>query len=109
MAFFCFAQENMERRAHPFAPKLSRAQAEEIRRLRRGGAQLAELAAKFGVAKSSISAIAHLHAHCPPTVVRVALPELERALLAEVAEDDDRADEDLASELLAAAIRHLPP
>ncbi len=108
MAFYS-APENMERRAHPFAPKLSMAQAEEIRRLRRGGAQLAELAARFGVAKSSISAITHLHAHCPPTVIRVALPEFERALLSEVAKDGGRTDEDLASELLAAAIRCLPP
>ena len=104
MAFYS-APENMERRAHPFAPKLSMAQAEEIRRLRRGGAQLAELAAKFGVAKSSISAIAHLHAHCPPSVVRVALPEFERALLAEVARDEGIAEEQFAAELLTQALR----
>lgn len=99
----------MEKRRHPYPPKLTLEQAEEIRRLRRAGIQLAELATRFGVAKSSISAITHLHAHCPRTIVRVALPEFERALLSECAEDEGRTDEDFASALLAEALRSLPP
>ncbi len=99
----------MEKRPHPFAPKLTDEQAEDVRRLRRAGASLAELAARFGISKSSVSAITHLHAHCPSGVVRVALPEFERALRAEHASDAGRTDEDLASELLLAALRRLPP
>lgn len=90
---------------HPFAAKLTLDQAEEVRRLRRSGAPLAELAEKFGVAKASVSAIVHYHAHVPNGVVRVALPEFEIALLAEIAEDEDLPMEQLAARLLVEMLR----
>lgn len=78
----------MAPRAHPFPAKLSPGQAEEVRRLRARGAPLAELADRFGVAKSSLSRVIHLKSHEPPGTIRVALPEFEAALLAEIAEDE---------------------
>ena len=60
---------------------------------------------KFGVAKSSISAVVHYHAHVPEGVLRVALPEFERALLAEIAEDEDVPVEQLATHLLVEILR----
>ena len=58
----------MDPRSHPFPGKLSPGQAEEIRRLRAHGRPLAELADRFGVAKSSISTVVHYHAHVPEGV-----------------------------------------
>lgn len=87
---------------HPFPGKLSPDQAEEVRRLRTRGAALAELAEKFGIAKSSVSAVVHYHSHARGTL-RVALPEFEAALLAELAEDEEVPVERLAANLIAMA------
>lgn len=70
-----------------------------------GSARAEPLAERFGVAKSSISAVVHYHAHVPEGVLRVALPEFERALLAEIAEDGNVPAERLASDLLVSALR----
>ena len=96
--------------ANPSAPrrgfgKLTFDQAEEVRRLRRDGAPLAELAERFGIAKSSLSAIVHLKAHEPPGGLRLALPEFEFALLAELAEDEEVPVEQLAADLLVEVLR----
>lgn len=90
---------------HPFPPKLSLDQADEIRRLRARGLPLAELAGRFGVAKSSVSAIVHLKAHVPNGALRVALPKFEAALLDEIAEDEGVPVEKLAADLLVEALR----
>ncbi len=49
----------MDPRPHPFPAKVTPEQAAEIRRLRATGVRLAELADRFGIAKSSVSAIVH--------------------------------------------------
>ena len=90
-----------ERCAHPFPPKLTYVLAEEVRRLRRAGVSVTELARRYGVAKSSISAVLKLHVYVPDYVVAVGLQRVERTLLREVAQDDRVADEQLASELVA--------
>jgi len=95
----------MDLRPHPFAAKLSPGQAAEVRRLRACGVRLAELAEKFGVAKSSVSAIVKFKAHEPPGTLRVAQPEFERALLAEIAEDAEVSVEQLAADLLVELLR----
>lgn len=95
----------MDPRQHPFPSKLTPDQAEEVRRLRARGAPIAELAERFGIAKSSVSAIVHYHAHVPDDVVRIALPAFERALLAELAEDEEVPVEKLAADLLIGALR----
>lgn len=95
----------MDSRLPPFPGKLTLDQADEVRRLRARGLPLAELAERFGVAKSSISAVVHYHAHIPNGVLRVALPEFEAALLAEVAEDEEVPVEHLAADLLVGALR----
>lgn len=69
----------MDPRPYPFPPKLSFGQAEEVRRLRVRGVCLADLAQRFGVAKSSVSAIVKHKAHEIPGTFRVALPEFEAA------------------------------
>lgn len=92
-------------RLHPFAAKLSPGQAEEVRRLRARGLPLAELAEKFGVAKSSLSRVIHLKSHEPPGTLRIALPEFERALLDELAEDEEVPAERLAADLLIEMLR----
>jgi hypothetical protein len=93
----------MDPRPHPFAAMLSPAQAEE--RLRARGVPLAELAAKFGVAKSSLSRVIHLKSHVPEGALRIALPESEAALLAEIAEDEELPVEQLAANLLVETVR----
>lgn len=95
----------MDRKAHPFPGKVTFEQADEIRRLRRGGKALADLAGRFNIAKSSVSAICHLHAHVPDGVVRVALPDFEYRLLQELSEDDEIPIEQFASDLLLEALR----
>lgn len=95
----------MDSRPHPFPRKLTLGQAEEVRRLRARGLPLAELAEKFGVAKSSLSRVIHLKSHEPPGTLRVALPEFESALLAEIAEDEEVPAEKLAADLLVFALR----
>jgi hypothetical protein len=95
----------MDPRPHPFPGRLTLEQAQEVRRLRRHGVALAELAEKFGIAKSSISAVVHYHAHVPEGILRVALPEFEAALLAEIAEDEGVPVERLAADLLVGALR----
>ena len=94
----------MTARSHPFPGKLSADKAEEIRRLRARGLPLVELAEKFGVSKSSISAVVHFHSHARGTL-RLALPEFERALLAEIAEDEEVPVEQLAADLLVKMLR----
>jgi hypothetical protein len=79
----------VDSRPHPFPAKLTLDRAAEVRRLRREGTPLADLAERFGIAKSSVSAIVHFHAHVPDGVLRVALPVGELDLLREIAEDDD--------------------
>lgn len=95
----------MDSRPHPFAGKLSLDQAEDIRRLRARGLPLAELAARFGIAPASVSAIVHLKAHVPVGVLRVAVPEFEHALLVELAEDEEVPVEHLAANLLVEMLR----
>ena len=91
--------------AHPFSGKLTLDQADEIRRLRARGSSLAELANRFGIAKSSVSAIVHLKAHEPAGTLRIAVPEFERAILAELAEDEEVPVAQLAANLLAEMLR----
>ncbi|MBX3232013.1 MAG: hypothetical protein KIT84_20145 [Labilithrix sp.] len=95
----------MNSRPHPFAAKLSPGQAEEVRRLRANGAPLAEIAGRFGIAKSSACRITKLKAHAPAGTLRVALPEFEWALLAELAEDGEVPAETLAADLLVEMLR----
>ncbi len=63
----------MDPRSHPFAGKLSPGQAEEVRRLRARGLSLAELAGRFGIARSSISAIVKYNAQRSRDFVRLVL------------------------------------
>lgn len=95
----------MDLRPHRFAGKLTADDAEEVRRLRAGGRTLAELAEKFGIAKSSVSAILKYKAHEIPGTLRVALPEFEASLLAELAEDEEVPVERLAADLLVETLR----
>ena len=95
----------MDPRSHPFAGKLSPGQAEEVRRLRARGLSLAELAGRFGIARSSISAIVKYKAHEIPGTLRVALPEPMFELLAEIAEELEVPAEQLAADLLVFALR----
>lgn len=95
----------MDPRPHPFAAKLSHDQADEVRRLRARGMPLAELAGRFGVSKSSLSRVIHLKSHAPEGVLRIALPEFEVALLAEIAADEEVPVEKLAADLLVSALR----
>lgn len=95
----------MDPRPHPFAAKLSPGQAEEVRRLRARGLPLAELADRFGIARSSVSAIVKYKAHEIPGTLRVALPEFERALLDELAEDEEVPVEKLAANILVEVLR----
>lgn len=95
----------MESRPHPFAGKLTIEQAEEVRRLRARGLPLADLAEKFGIAKSSVSAIVKHKAHEIPGTLRVALPDFEAALLADLAEDEEVPVENLAADLLVVMLR----
>lgn len=95
----------MDPRPHPFSAKLTLDQADEIRRLRARGLPLAALAARFGVAKSSLSRVIHLKSHEPVGTIRVALPEFERALLAELSADEEVPVERLAADLLVSALR----
>lgn len=95
----------MDPRAHPFPAKLTLDEADEVRRLRARGVPLAELAEKFGIARSSVSAIVHFKVHEPPGTIRVALPEFEHALLAEIAEDEEVPVEQLAANLLVEMLR----
>jgi hypothetical protein len=66
---------------------------------------LAALAAEFKVSRSTVSAIAHLHAHIPDGVLRISLPPLEFSLLVELADDDHVPLEQVASEILLDTIR----
>ncbi len=95
----------MDKKAHPFPGKVTFEEAGEIRRLRSRGKPLADLAGRFNIAKSSVSAICHFHSHLPDGVLRVALPDFEYALLAEIAEDEAIPIEQLASDLLLRALR----
>jgi hypothetical protein len=94
-------------RPHPFPRKLTLNQAGEVRRLRNDGASLTELADRFRIAKSSVSAIVHFHAHVPDGVVRVALPEFERALIEELASEAEVQIEQFAADLLESSVRHV--
>lgn len=95
----------MDPRPHPFPGKLTLDQAEEVRRLRARGLPLAELAGRFGIARSSVSAIVKYKVHEPPGTLRVALPEFEAALLAEIAEDEEVPVEHLAADFLVEMLR----
>jgi IS30 family transposase len=66
---------------HPYPKKLTFVLAEEVRRLRRAGMSVTKIAARYGVAKSSISAVLKLHTYAPPEVIAVGLERDERALL----------------------------
>lgn len=96
---------NVAARPHPFPGKLTHDQAKEVRRLRACGVPLAELANRFGVAKSSLSRVVHLKAHEIPGTLRLALPESERALIEELAEDQNLPVEQLAAKLLVETLR----
>jgi len=86
---------------HPFPPKLNFVLAEEVRRLRRAGASVKSIARHYGVAPSSISAVLKLHTYAPPQVIAIDLEPDDRALLRELAKEDDVSDELLAADLLA--------
>jgi hypothetical protein len=85
---------------HPFPPKLTFVLAEEIRLLRRKGKSVTEIAQRYRVAKSSISAVLKLHTYAPPDVIAVGLAPAKRDLLRELAKDDEISDEQLAAELV---------
>lgn len=95
----------MDPRSHPFPGKLTIDHAEDVRRLRAHGLPLAELAERFGIATSSVSAIVKYKAHEPRGTLRIALPESEAELLAELAEDEELRVEWLAADLLVAMLR----
>ncbi|MCA9590790.1 MAG: hypothetical protein KC657_36075 [Myxococcales bacterium] len=95
----------MDPRPHPFPGKLTLDQAAEVRRLRARGRPLAELAERFGVAKSSVSAIVHLKAHEPPGTLRLELPAGELDLLRQIAADENVQVEGLAAKLLVEVLR----
>jgi lambda repressor-like predicted transcriptional regulator len=89
---------------HPFPPKLNFVLAEEVRRLRRAGMSVTKIAARYGVAKSSISAVLKLHTYAPPLVIAIDLEPWDRGMLRELAKEDDTSDELLAADLLANAM-----
>jgi transcriptional regulator with XRE-family HTH domain len=96
----------MDSRPHPFPAKLTLDQAEEVRRLRARGLPLADLAGRFGIAQSSVSAIVHYHARVPDGILRVALPEFERALIEDLADEEHEVSvERLAADLLIEMLR----
>lgn len=95
----------MDSRPPPFAAKLTPDQAEEVRRLRARGLPLAKLAERFGIARSSVSAIVKYKAHEIPGTLRVALPDFERSLIEELAEDRTVPVEKLAADLLVEMLR----
>ena len=103
---FVSAIPGMDPRPHPFPGKLTVHDAQEVRRLRAHGAPLAELAGRFGIAKSSVSAIVHFKAHEPSGMIRIPLPAGELDLLREIAEDEDVPVEKLASDLLVEMLRN---
>jgi transposase-like protein len=88
---------------HPFPAKLTFVLAQEARRLRREGASVTAIARRYGVAKSSISAVLRFHVYAP-NVVAVGLEREERALLRELAQRDKISDEQLAGELVTAGM-----
>jgi hypothetical protein len=89
---------------HPFPPKLNFVLAEEVRRLRRAGMSVTKIAARYGVAKSSISAVLKLHTYAPPQVIAIDLEPWDRGMLRELAKEEDTSDELLAGDLLANAM-----
>jgi predicted transcriptional regulator len=84
---------------HPYPAKLTFVIAEDVRRLRREGISVTKIAEKYGVAKSSISAVLRLHVYAP-NVVAVELEPSNRAVLRELAVSDRISDEQLAGELI---------
>jgi lambda repressor-like predicted transcriptional regulator len=90
---------------HPYPPKLSWVIAEDVRRMRRKGLSVTAIAKRYGVAKSSISAVLKLHTYVPDYVIAIGLKQLDRALLREIAEDEKIADEQLAAELVASGMQ----
>ncbi len=89
---------------HPFPGKLTFEEANELRRLHRGGARLVELAERYKIAKASASAIIHFHSHIPAGLLRIHLPEPDRDLLDELAEDWEIPVESVAAEILVEAL-----
>jgi hypothetical protein len=85
---------------HPYPRKLTFEIAAEVRRLRREGMAATEIARRYGVAKSSISAVLKMHVYVPEGVIAVGLEHHERALLRELAEELKVSDEQLAAELV---------
>jgi transposase-like protein len=85
---------------HPYPRKLTFVIAEDVRRLRRAGVSVTAIARRYGVAKSSISAVLKLHTYAPPNVIAVGLERQERDLLQELAQDARISDEQLAAELI---------
>jgi len=100
---------NTQKRPHPFPPKLSMVIAEEIRRQRRHGVSVDELARRYGVAKASISAVLHLHAYVPEFVVPVRLDKHTRGVLTELADEQGIAAEQLAADILNEGLDRLTP
>ncbi len=90
----------MPRPEHPYPRKLTVVIAAEVRRLRRAGVSVTEIARRYGVAKSSISAVLKLHTYAPPNVIAVGLELLERDLLRELAQAERISDEQLAADLI---------
>jgi hypothetical protein len=74
--------------------------AEEVRRLRRSGVAVTEIARRYSVAPSSISAVLKMHVYVPEGVIAVGLERLERAVLREIAQEERVSDEQLAAELI---------
>jgi lambda repressor-like predicted transcriptional regulator len=85
---------------HPYPAKLSFVIAEDVRRLRRAGASVKSIAKRYGVAPSSISAVLKLHVYAPPEVIAVGLETSQRAVLRELAKEDELSDEQLAGDLI---------
>jgi hypothetical protein len=89
---------------HPYAPKLTFVIAQEVRHMRRRGMAVKAIARKYGVAPASISAILKLHTYAPPNVVAVGLEPDRRAVLRDLAADDEISDELLAEDLIVSGM-----
>lgn len=68
----------MQRSNHPFAPKLTVAQAEEIRRRYEAGESPTRLAAHYGIARSSLYSVVRGRTHRPYVTVTVSSADVSK-------------------------------
>lgn len=90
---------------HPFAGKLTPDAAEAIRWARERGTGVQELARRYNVTSSTISAVTNYHAHVPWNVMWVRLPTFERRFMEHYAALEKMNENVLASELLRQELR----